>query len=56
MSRKSDKECAAIAVAAAMVAPTHTDTQSLINQTLTREEAQSAKDYIESGKPIRGRA
>ncbi|MGW2112009.1 hypothetical protein [Streptomyces sp. NPDC001948] len=50
--KKSDRECAAIAVAAAMVAPADADTRSLISQTLTREEMQRAKAYIESGKPI----
>ncbi|WP_331731777.1 hypothetical protein OG298_45070 (plasmid) [Streptomyces sp. NBC_01005] len=54
--QKSDKRCAQIAVAAAMAAPTDADTRFLVGQTLTRDEMKRAKAYIESGKPIRGRA
>ncbi|WP_331723447.1 hypothetical protein [Streptomyces atratus] len=54
--QKSDKRCAQIAVAAAMAAPTDADTRFLVKETLTRDEMERAKAYIESGKPIRGRA
>ncbi|MGW1347690.1 hypothetical protein ACWCQE_00250 [Streptomyces sp. NPDC002409] len=53
--KKTDRECAAIAVAAAIVAPNPADTRSLIKQTLNRDELERAKDYIASGKPINGR-
>ncbi|WP_331763112.1 hypothetical protein OG571_47275 (plasmid) [Streptomyces sp. NBC_01369] len=56
MFRKSDKRCAQIAVAAAMAAPTDADTRSLVKETLTPDEARRAKEHIESGQPIRGRA
>ncbi|WP_187439003.1 hypothetical protein [Streptomyces sp. sk2.1] len=53
--RKTDRECAALAVAAAIVAPKPADTRSLIKQTLNPDELQRAKDYLASGKPIGGR-
>ncbi|MCX5166383.1 hypothetical protein OOK39_46060 [Streptomyces sp. NBC_00264] len=56
MSRKSDKRCAQIAVAAAMAAPTAADTRFLVKETLTPNEMVRAVAYIQSGKPIRGRA
>ncbi|MFJ6012083.1 hypothetical protein [Streptomyces sp. NPDC092952] len=49
--RKTDRECAAIAVAAAIVAPGE-KTKDQLRQTLTRDEMERARDYLASGKPI----
>ncbi|MER5610765.1 hypothetical protein OHA19_19725 [Streptomyces sp. NBC_00012] len=56
MFRKSDKRCAQIAVAAAMTTPSDADVRFLVKETLTRDEMERAVAYIQSGKPIRGRA
>ncbi|RPK56192.1 hypothetical protein EES43_24430 [Streptomyces sp. ADI96-02] len=53
--RKTDKQCAQQAVAAAIVTGTQTGTERAVAESLTREEMQRAKAYLESGKPLTGR-
>lgn len=53
-ARKTDKECAQAAVAAAIVGKNLDGTKTAMNATLTRDEMQRAETYLKSGQPITG--
>ncbi|WP_157875724.1 MULTISPECIES: hypothetical protein [unclassified Streptomyces] len=53
--RKTDRQCAQAAVAAAIVTGTQSGTKQVITESLTREEMARAKAYLESGQPITGK-
>ncbi|MFE2651664.1 hypothetical protein ACFXGY_17205, partial [Streptomyces sp. NPDC059346] len=55
MARKTDKQCAQQAVAAAVVGGTKNGTKTAMNVTMTRDEMRRAQAYLASGKPINGR-
>ncbi|RPK78875.1 hypothetical protein EES45_16565 [Streptomyces sp. ADI97-07] len=52
---KTNKECAQIAVAAAIVGGNAAGTAQAMNATLTSEEMGRAQAYLRSGKPVRGK-
>lgn len=54
MARKTDKQCAQTAIAAAVVTGTKGGTADAIKYTLTHEEIQRAQAYLKSGKPVTG--
>lgn len=53
--RKTDRQCAQAAVAAAIVTGTKGGTKEVISGSLTREEMVRAKAYLESGQPVTGK-
>ncbi|WKV79013.1 hypothetical protein HBB06_13075 [Streptomyces sp. SNU607] len=55
MARKTDKQCAQQALAAAIVGGTKSGTEQAMNVTMTRDEMQRAQAYLKSGKPVTGR-
>ncbi|MGW1179762.1 hypothetical protein ACWD7Y_01775 [Streptomyces drozdowiczii] len=55
MARKTDKQCAQAALAAAIVGRTKRGTTDALNVTLTRDEMRRAQAYLKSGKPVTGR-
>jgi hypothetical protein len=55
MSRKTDKECAQQAVAAAMAGETPAVTKRLIESSMTRDEMARGSAYIASGQKVTGK-
>ncbi|MFJ2418300.1 hypothetical protein [Streptomyces brevispora] len=55
MARKTDKQCAQQALAAAIVGRTESGTKDALNITMTRDEMRRAQAYLNSGKPVTGR-
>ncbi|MER6602502.1 hypothetical protein [Streptomyces parvus] len=55
MARKTDKQCAQAATAAAIVGKTDTGTKQALHATLTTDEMRRAQAYLQSGKPITGK-
>ncbi|MFE6001458.1 hypothetical protein ACFQ6C_32095 [Streptomyces sp. NPDC056454] len=55
MARKSDKQCAQQAVAAAVVGKTKDGTKQAMGATMTRDEMQRAQAYLASGQSVTGR-
>lgn len=55
MFRRTDKQCAQAATAAAIVGKTSTGTTQALHATLSRDEMRRAKAYLESGKPVTGK-
>ena len=53
-ARKTDKECAQAAVAAAIVGRSLDGTKTALHATLTPDEMQRAQNYLKSGQPITG--
>lgn len=53
--RKTDKQCAQAAVAAAIVGKDLTGTKKAMNVTMTREEIKRGQAYLQSGKPVTGK-
>ncbi|SCD43237.1 hypothetical protein GA0115253_1004532 [Streptomyces sp. Termitarium-T10T-6] len=53
--RKTDKQCAQAAVAAAIVTGTQSGTKKVITESLTRDEMQRAQAYLQSGQSIKGK-
>ncbi|NED15796.1 hypothetical protein [Streptomyces sp. SID9124] len=55
MARKTDKQCAQAALAAAIVGQNLGGTKTAMHVTLTRDEMRRAQAYLKSGKPVTGR-
>ncbi len=55
MARKTDKQCAQQAVAAAVVGGTKDGTKDAMRATMTGDEMRRAQAYLASGKPVNGR-
>ncbi|NEB42296.1 hypothetical protein [Streptomyces sp. SID14515] len=55
MARKTDKQCAQAAVAAAIVTGTESGTKKVVSESLTRDEMRRARGYLQSGQSIKGK-